>query len=524
MPQPHNRSPWTALAVLAFAMLIIGLDTMVLTVALPTLARDLDASTTELQWITTSYPLALGAFMIPFGALGDRLGRGRLLALALIGFGASSALCAFATTPELLIGGRVALGICAAAAMPMSMAVLPDLFPDTTERNRALGIWMASSAAGMPLGPILGGFLLQHFWWGSVFLINVPIAAIAAVAVWFLIPNTRSRTTARFDVFGAALSIVGFGALVAAFTQAGESGWTSAQFAALLAAAAVTMGIFIRHELRTPTPLVRLTLFARRGFLAGTVLASATMVLLASVTFQLAQVFSVAFDADALGVGLRLLPVVLGLIVGTRISGRAVQRFNARAVAMASIALLGASSAVQAVSADGGTVTYLVITVLLGVGLGSILPLAMGMAMNDLDVNDAGSGSALLQSTRQISAALGVAVFGSVVATVYSGRLHDVELPAALRDVASGNVVAVTEQLRHTAPGVVPGVVSAYEHGIAVAGVLGVGFAAILMVLCLLIPAQSNRGEQPATEPSRTETPNAEQSEGNAEDRSARTP
>ncbi|NMN99788.1 MFS transporter [Gordonia sp. TBRC 11910] len=519
-----SRSPWLALSVLAFAMLIVGLDTMVLTVALPTLARDLDASTTELQWITTCYPLVLGAFMIPLGAVGDRFGRGRLLAISLVGFGAASALCAFAGSPGLLIVGRVALGLCAAAAMPMSMAVLPDLFADPADRTKALGVWMASSAAGMPLGPILGGVLLQHFWWGSVFLINVPIAALAAVAVWYLIPNSKARGSARFDLIGVVGSVAGFGLLVAAFTQAGESGWASTQFIVLIAVAAVVTAAFVVYELTTAHPLVNLHLFVRRGFLAGTVLASTTMILLASATFQLAQAFAVAFDADALGVGLRLLPIIGGLILGTRLTDVAVDRFGGRATAMVAVGLLAASSALQGLRPDGGTAVYVIIAALLGLGLGIILPLAMTLALNDLDAADAGSGSALLQSIRQISAALGVAVFGSIVAAVYSARLDDAALPAPLRAGTSDNVVATTAQLRQIAPGSVHSVVDAYQHALGVAGLIGVGFTAVLLTLCVLIPAQCNGDPQQRGTDDAARTAGSAEGSDDAGRRSTRTP
>ncbi|GAA4383085.1 MFS transporter [Tsukamurella soli] len=490
------RSPWAALGVLALAMLVIGLDAMVLTVALPSLSRELGATTSQLQWVTTVYPLVLGAFMVPFGALGDRLGRSRLLALSLLGFGAASALCAFSGSAAMLVVGRALLGLCAAAAMPLSMAVLPGLFPDPHERQRAMGVWMASSALGLPLGPILGGLLLRHFWWGSVFLINVPVAAVGAVAVWLMVPDSRGTVVpgARLDIPGVALSVVGFGSLVYAFTEAGERGWTSARFVGWLAVAVALLVLFVWRQLTTPHPLVRLELLRRRGFLAGTVLASATMLLLSGATFQLSQEFSAAFDADALGVGLRLLPIVGALIVGTRISDMAGRRLGRRTVAMASCVLLLAACGVQAVVADGSYGVYAIMSVLLGLGLGGVIPMAMAMATMDLDDSDAGSGSALLQAIRQIASALGVAVLGSAVAAAYGARLVGVTMPASVRAAAQGGVVAGTTSARRVAPDSVAGIVGAYQHGLAMSALVGCGVSVVLVALCLLIPAQSARG------------------------------
>ncbi len=503
----RTRSPWTALVVLALAMLVIGLDTMVLTVALPSLARELGASTTALQWITTSYPLALGALMIPMGALGDRVGRVRVLSLALLGFGAASALCALAGSTGVLVVGRVLLGVCAAAAMPLSMGVLPTLFPDKADRERAMGVWMASSAAGMPLGPILGGVLLQHFWWGSVFLINVPIAVIAAIAVRRMVPDSRSTAGGGLDLPGIVTCVAGFGALVWAFTEAGQSGWTSARFLGLLVVAVVALALFVWRELTAARPLVRLTLFQRRGFLAGTVLAGITMLVLASGVFQLSQLFSVLFGLDALGIGLRLLPIIGGILVGTRVGPVLAARVGRRAVAASSVLLLASGFVIQALWPAGPYGVYATITVLLGLGMGGVIPMVMAMATGDLDASDAGAGSALMQSIRQIASALGVAVFGSVVAAGYGARLAGLELPARLAGTVRDNPVAGVPALRAVDPSAVGPVLDAYSHGLAVAGVAGAVLSVGVLALCALIPAES--GHDGADEGERSEAARA---------------
>jgi MFS family permease len=186
-----NRTRWWALIALALAMLTIGLDSTVLTVALPTLAADLDATTSQLQWITSAYTLVLASALLPAGAIGDRYGRKRLLLGALIVFGLASLACAYSGSADALIASRAVLGLAAAVMLPMSMAVLPVLFPDQAERKKALAIWVTSLAIGLPLGPLLGGWLLQNYWWGSIFLINLPLVVVASLAVARFVPASR---------------------------------------------------------------------------------------------------------------------------------------------------------------------------------------------------------------------------------------------------------------------------------------------------------------------------------------------
>src|SRR5574340_91572 len=214
-----SRKPWWALFALAVAMLTIGLDITVLTVALPTLAVQLGATPAQLQWFTTAYTLVLAAALLPAGALGDRFGRKKLLLGALVLFGIASLACAYAGSSGQLIAARAVLGLAAAAMMPLSMAVLPVLFPYPDDRSRAFTVWVTATAIGLPLGPILGGWLLQHFWWGSVFLINVPLVVIGACAVAVLVPESRSSEPVAIDGLGVVLSGLGLTALTYGFIR-----------------------------------------------------------------------------------------------------------------------------------------------------------------------------------------------------------------------------------------------------------------------------------------------------------------
>src|SRR6478609_8695651 len=270
-----NRARWWALIALAVAMLTIGLDTTVLTVALPTLAADLDATTSQLQWITSAYTLVLAAALLPAGALGDRYGRKHLLLGALIVFGLASLACAYSGSADALIAARAVLGLAAAAMMPMSMAVLPVLFPDQAERKKALAIWVTSLAIGLPLGPLLGGWLLQNYWWGSIFLINLPLVVVASLAVARFVPASRGSENRPLDWPGAALSSAGLAALTFGIIRAGEDGWGDPLAWACLAAAALLTLAFIGWQRRATHPLIDLALFSSRGFTWGTVFATA---------------------------------------------------------------------------------------------------------------------------------------------------------------------------------------------------------------------------------------------------------
>src|SRR4051795_10683455 len=223
-----SKSRWYALAALALSTLAIGLDTTILSVALPTLSRDLHASTGDLQWFTNAYLLVLAAVLPPAGMLGDRFGRKKLLLGALFVFGAASAACAWSASTGQLIAARTALGLGAAVLMPLSGAVLTVLFEDK-DRSKALSVWLTASALGIPLGPLLGGWLLDNFWWGSVFLINVPLVAIALVAVGVLLPKSRSEQRRRIDLVGMAGSSLGLLGVTYGCIAAGEKGWGNAE-------------------------------------------------------------------------------------------------------------------------------------------------------------------------------------------------------------------------------------------------------------------------------------------------------
>ena len=417
----QDRRRWWALGALAVSVLAVGLDLTVLNLALPALAGSLHAGTGELQWFIAAYSLVLAAALLPAGLAGDRLGRRKVLTGALALFGAASLACAYASSAGELIAARAVLGLAAAAILPLSLAVIPVMFTPA-EQPRAIALLGGMIFLGYPVGPILGGWLLDHFWWGSVFLVNVPVAVIAVVAVAVLMPESRSEQRPRLDLAGILVSAVGLSALTYGVIKAGQDGWGDPAAVATMAAGAVATGVFVRLELRLGRagrqPLADLTLFRSARFGWGTALATLVSFTLFGVLFGIPLYFRDVRGLDSLGSGLRLVPLMVGigvgLVAGQKLQspgrGGAAPRVSVRALVTAGLVIMAAGLAAGAettvTSGAGFTVAWLAAT---GLGLGLALPAMLGAALSELTPERSGSGSALITASRQVGATLGVA-------------------------------------------------------------------------------------------------------------------
>jgi EmrB/QacA subfamily drug resistance transporter len=453
---------WWALGALALSVLVVGLDLFVLTLALPTLSADLHATTSDLQWFVDAYSLVLAAALLPAGLLGDRLGRKKLLTGALVLFGIASLGCAYATSTGELIAARAVLGLAAAAILPMAFAVIPVLFT-AAERPRAIATVGGATFLGYPIGPILGGWLLDHFWWGSVFLINVPVVIIAVAATAWLMRESRSTTRPRIDGLGVLLSSAGLAALTYGFITAGQHGWSDGTAVATMAAGVVVLATFAAWERAAGRrgggqPLVDLTLFRSAGFTWGTLLATLVSFALFGITFAMPQYFLDVRGLDSLSSGLRLLPLIGGLAVGLGIGqrlqsprragdgstgdgGTGRPLVNAKILTASGFAIMAVALAIltrtTATSATSFVLGWFAVT---GFGLGMAMPTALNAALGALAPERSGSGSALMTAMRQVGATIGVAVLGTVLDSAYRGRLPGTGLPAAVAATARSSV------------------------------------------------------------------------------------
>ncbi len=458
----NSARKWWALVAIAASVLVVGLDLTVLNLALPTIATDLHASNSDLQWISDAYSLVLAAAMLPAGLLGDRLGRKKVLLVALVLFGASSAACAYASGVGELIAARAVLGIGAAAIFPLSLAVIPVLFAPE-ERQKAIALMASATFISFPIGPIVGGYLLDHFWWGSVFLINVPVVVLALIAVIVLLPESRSAQRPSVDVLGVILSSAGLAGLTYGFIQADQDGWTNATALGTIAAGVVLLALFVAWErrltardsgdVRRVRPLIELRLFRSAGFTWGTTLATLVSFAMFGIFYAMPQYFQEVQGANAMGSGLRLLPLIGGLVVGmissTRLASPRRSAGQVRAplasvkalvavgfVVMTAALVLGTTT--TAASGTGFAAAWLAA---FGAGLGLAMPQTMNAALSALSAERSGSGSALISALRQVGATIGVAVLGTVLGTVYRGHLALQGLPAAAAAQAKASVV-----------------------------------------------------------------------------------
>jgi len=472
----NGARKWWALIAIAASVLVVGLDLTVLNLALPTIAIDLHASTSDLQWVSDSYSLVLAAVMLPAGLLGDRLGRKKVLLVALVLFGAASAACAYATGTGELIAARALLGIGAAAIFPLSLSVIPVLFAPQ-ERQKAIALMASATFVSFPVGPVVGGYLLDHFWWGSVFLINVPVVALALIAVTILLPESRSAERPGVDVLGVILSSLGLAGLTYGFIKAGQDSWSDAAALATIAAGAAVLAVLVGWE-RWLTrraddprggrvrPLIELRLFRSAGFTWGTVLSTMVSFAMFGILFVMPQYFQEVRGADALGSGLRLLPMIGGLVIGmvggTRLAaprkaadraadraadgapaGAAKAPVSAKLLVTVGFAIMAGALAVGAgTSASSGTGFAAAWFAAFGLGLGLAMPQAMNAALSALSAERSGAGSALISALRQVGATIGVAILGTVLASVYSSHLPVTGLPAAAADAAKSSVAA----------------------------------------------------------------------------------
>ncbi|WKX73393.1 MFS transporter [Streptomyces sp. XD-27] len=422
---------WLALAVLVLAVLLVAVDATVLGLATPYLSEDLRPSSTQLLWIGDVYSFVIAGLLVSMGSLGDRVGRKKLLLWGSVAFGAVSVLNAYADSPEMMIAARALLGVAGATLMPATLALIRNLFHDPRERSLAVGIWGATASAGAAVGPVVGGFLLEHFWWGSVFLINLPVMAVLVLVGVRLLPESRDPAPGPWDLLSVALSLVGVVAVVYGVKEAAAYGmrWDVAAAGAVGAGALLW---FVRRQLTLPVPLLDMRLFRHRGF-SGAILADLLTILgLSGLIFFLSQFLQLVQGREPLEAGLAELPAAIGAVTAGLVAGTAARRFSVRAVVAGGLAAVGLALAALAWLETGTGYPVLgSVLLVVGVGAGFSFTVTADVILSSVPKEQAGAASAVSETAYELGAALGIAVLGSIVTGVY----RDFTVPAGAAGV-----------------------------------------------------------------------------------------
>ncbi|MEU6465894.1 MFS transporter [Streptomyces sp. NPDC046976] len=477
--QPTARpGRWLALCVLVLAVLLVAVDATVLGLATPYISEDLHPSGTQLLWIGDVYSFVIAGLLVSMGSLGDRIGRKRILLCGATAFGAISVLNAYATTPELMILARALLGVAGATLMPATLALIRNLFHDPRERSLAVGIWGATASAGTAVGPIVGGFLLEHFWWGSVFLINLPVMAVLVLVGIRTLPESRNPNPGPWDLASVLLSLIGMIGVVYAVKEAATHGFSWPTLAAGLLGAGALYG-FVRRQLTMPAPLLDMRLFRHRGF-SGAVLADLLTVLgMSGLVFFLSQYLQLVQDRRPFEAGLAELPAAVGAVAAGLAAGSAARRFSVRSVVSAGLAAVGLSLAV--LTCLGQSTGYPVLgaaLLVVGVGAGLSFTVTADVILSSVPKEQAGAASAVSETAYELGAALGIALLGSIVTAVYSGFHGPAGTPPGAHDSLGAAVQASTDLPPQTAESLLAAARDAFVHGLHLAS--GAGAAVLL--------------------------------------------
>jgi EmrB/QacA subfamily drug resistance transporter len=491
---------WLILGVLCFSLLVIVLDNSILNVALPSIVRELDATNTQLQWIVDSYTLVFAGLLLTAGSLGDRFGRRPALQVGFVLFGLGSLASAMATSPNMLIFSRAFMGIGGAFIMPATLSIITNVFP-TRERGKAIGIWAATAGLGAALGPLTGGFLLEHFYWGSVFLVNLPIVIFGLVAGVFLIPDSKDPSAPRLDPVGAVLSIVGLALVLFSIIEAPRNGWTDPVTVVCFLVGAAVLGGFAWWELHSSHPMLDFNFFRNPRFSAASAAITLTFFAMFGSLFLFSQYLQFVLGYTPLQTGIRLLAVAIPMIIVAPLSPRFVHRFGTKYVVAAGMSLSTIALILLSFLATDSTYPQLVWRlVILSCGLALTMAPATESIMGSLPLAKAGVGSAVNDTTRQVGGALGVAVLGSVFNSIYTSSVTDAlsasTLPASAIDAAKdsvGGALGVAASIGGAAGNAVAQVArDAFVDGLAFASRAGALVTLVGVVITLLwLPARA---------------------------------
>jgi EmrB/QacA subfamily drug resistance transporter len=513
---PPRRDRRLILAVLCVSLLIVSLDNTILNVALPVIVRTLHASSSSLQWIVDSYAIVFAGLLLLAGSLGDRLGRKWVFMAGLIIFASGSAVSAFSGTADRLIAARAFMGIGGAAIMPSTLSILTSTFTEAHERARAIGIWSGTTGLGVAVGPVAGGWLLAHFWWGSVFLVNVPIALVGLFATIWVVPNSKNPNTKRADPIGAGLSIVGMGLLLWGIIEAPNRSWTSPLILGAIAAAIAVLAAFTIWERHSSHPMLQISFFKSRRFSAAVGTMGLIMFALMGGLFLLTQYLQFSLGYTAFETGLRIAPIAAVLLVVAPLSSLLDHIFGTKPVVFAGMAIVALGfGLLTRVTVHDTYMDVLPAFLLMGLGTGLAFAPSTESVMGSLPVDQAGVGAATNGAALQTGGALGVGILGSLLNTRYQDRLAPVlahyKMPASVLHLITGSLggaLAVSEKIG----GVLGPELAGFARRSFISGMdLAVSVAAIVVGAAglVVLAALPNRSAQVLQDRSRETAPGA---------------
>jgi DHA2 family multidrug resistance protein-like MFS transporter len=511
-----GRREWTGLAVLALACLLYAMDLTVLHLAVPSLSAELQPSSAELLWITDIYGFMVAGFLVTMGTLGDRIGRRRLLLLGATAFGVVSVFAALSTTPGMLIANRALLGIAGATLAPSTLSLIFAMFADPRQRSVAIGVWITAFSAGGAVGPVLGGVLLERFWWGSVFLLALPVMALLLLLGPILLPEYRAPDAARLDLTSAAMSLVAVLAVVFGLKQTAQDGIGPLPVAAMVVGLVVGV-LFVRRQHTLADPMIDLRLFRIRAFSASLATNLLGIFVVVGYFLFVAQYLQLVLGLSPLQAGLWSLPSALGFIVGSNLAPRILRRVRPAWVIGTGLGLaaigLGVLTQVGG-SPDADLAILGGASLLVSLGLAPVFTATTNLVVGSAPPERAGAASGISETGAELGGALGIAILGSIGVAVYRGQLADT-LPAGIPGQAAavardtlGGAVGVAGQLpAGTGLALLEAARQAFIHGMQLTVSLSamvavvVAVMATILLLAVPVPAQAGAAQQPAGPP-----------------------
>jgi EmrB/QacA subfamily drug resistance transporter len=489
MTADRTPSRWIVLAVLCLSLLAVVIDGTIVNTALPTFARELDASSSDLQWIVDAYTLAFAGLLLVAGAAGDRYGRHHALSAGLVVFGAASGLAALSGSAAELIGARALMGVGAAFVMPATLSILSDVFrSDPVGRAKAIGIWSGVSGLGVAIGPSAGGLLLAHLSWGSIFLVNLPVVVLALALGRRFVPASRAQQARGLDPGGAVLSIAGLGAVTYAVIQGPVNGWSSAATLVPAIGGLALLAGFAAWERRHPEPMLDVRLFSNLRFTAASLSVTAVFFTLFGALFLLTQILQLVLGWSTVKAGFGAMPFAVTVGVTSPLAAELAKRIGTKIPVVAGLLLMAAGLAhMGTASTASGYGHFVVATVLMAAGMGLAMAPSTESIMGALPPEQAGVGSAVNDTTREIGGVLGVAILGSIANSAYVANLGDAaaRLPHPAAETASSSLAGALA-VAHQAPAAVghplalaaqDAFVRAADKGVLVAAIVAVAGA-----------------------------------------------